>query len=77
MAHSYANLCHRSTTASPPTLSVGDIKALLFVLPGYLNAAPYEEDATALLPYMQQLRRELSMKTGPPRLCPGLEDFSW
>lgn len=58
------------TTASPPSLSVGEIKALLFVLPGYLSVAPYEEDATALLPYVQHLRRELAMRTGPPRPCP-------
>ena len=58
------------TNASPPTLSIGEIKALLFVLPGYLSVAPYEEDATGLLPYIQQLRRELAMRTGPPRLCP-------
>jgi len=58
------------TTASPPTLSFGEIKALLFVLPGYLSIAPYEEDAIALLPYVQQLRRELAMRTGPPRPCP-------
>lgn len=54
-------------SGSPPTLSIGEIKALLFVLPGYLSVAPYEEDATALLPYIQQLRRELSMRTGPPQ----------
>lgn len=58
------------TTASPPTMSIGDIKALLFVLPGYLSVAPYEEDATALMPYIQQLRRELSVRSGPPRPCP-------
>jgi hypothetical protein len=58
------------TTASPPSLSIGEIKALLFVLPGYLSIAPYEEDATALLPYIQHLRRELAMRTGPPRPCP-------
>jgi hypothetical protein len=55
------------TTASPPTLSIGQIKALLFVLPGYLSVAPYEEDATALLPYVQQLRRELAGRAGPPQ----------
>jgi hypothetical protein len=58
------------TTASPITLSIGEIKALLFVLPGYLGVAPYEEDATALLSYIQQLRRDLAMRTGPPRPCP-------
>jgi hypothetical protein len=58
------------TTASPPSLSFGEIKALLFVLPGYLSVAPYEEDALALLPYIQQLRRELTMRTRPPRPCP-------
>lgn len=58
------------TTASPPTLSIGEIKALLFVLSGYLSLAPCEEDATALLPYVQQLRRKLAMRTEPPRPCP-------
>jgi len=59
----------------PPGCEIGGtsevaIEALLFVLPGYLSVAPYEEDATALLPYVQQLRRELAMRTGPPRPCP-------
>lgn len=54
-------------SGSPPSLSIEEIQALLFVLPGYLSVAPYEEDATALLPYIQQLRRELSMRTGPPQ----------
>lgn len=58
------------TFASPPSLSIGEIKALLFVLPGYLSVAPYEEDAIALLPYIQHLRRELAMRSGPPKPCP-------
>lgn len=57
------------TTASPPTLSIGEIKALLFVLPGYLSVAPYEEEATALFTYIQQLRRELAKCLAPPKLC--------
>lgn len=58
------------TSASPPTLSMGEIRALLFVLSGYLSVAPYEEDAIALLPFVQQLRHELGLRTGPPRPCP-------
>jgi hypothetical protein len=58
------------TKAVPSELSQNELRARLFVLTNCLSLAPYEEDATALLPYVQQLRRELAMRTGPPRPCP-------
>jgi hypothetical protein len=58
------------TKAVPSELSQKELRARLFVLTNCLSLAPYEEDATALLPYVQQLRRELAMRTGPPRPCP-------
>lgn len=58
------------TSDFPSALSIGEIRARLFVLPEYLQIAPYEEDAITLLPYIQQLRRELIRRVEPPRPCP-------
>jgi len=58
------------TSASPPLLSIGEIKARLFVLRGLLSIAPYEEEARSLLPYIQQLQKEFGARQGPPNLAP-------
>lgn len=55
---------------SPLSLSIIDLKYRLFALSSLLSIAPYEEDAVLLLSYVQQLRQELAMRTGPPRPCP-------
>lgn len=51
------------TKESPPTLSIKELKPLYVLLRGLLSLAPYEEDATALLPYVRQLRLELALRT--------------
>jgi hypothetical protein len=57
------------TKETPSELPVQKLKSLLFVLANYLSLAPYEEDATALLPYVVQLRRELQSRSlGPDPL---------
>lgn len=43
-------------------LPIHKLKSLLVVLLNYLGLAPYEEDATNLLPYVIQLRRELKLR---------------
>jgi hypothetical protein len=54
------------TREVPSDLSSSELKARLFVLTNCLSVAPYEEDVTALLPYVQGLRREIQNRyTGP------------
>lgn len=60
----------RLTTDSPSNLSVHEIKYRLVALVQLLSVAPYEEDASALLPFIRQLRQEISMRAGPPRHSP-------
>jgi hypothetical protein len=54
------------TTETPAELPVPKLKSLLFVLANYLSRAPYEEDASALHPYVIQLRRELQLRLHGP-----------
>jgi len=56
-------------STSPPSLSIGEIKARLFILRGLLSIAPYEEDARSLLPYIQHLQKEFGARQGPPSLA--------
>ena len=54
------------TQGSPLELSTVQLKARLYVLANLLSLAPYEEDAMALLPYVQQIRREYNRRCNGP-----------
>ena len=50
----------------PAELSIQQLKSRLFSLTSLLSIAPSEEDAVTLLPFVQQVRRELNARrTGP------------
>lgn len=54
------------TQSVPAELSIQQLKSRLFSLTSLLSIAPYEEDAVILLPFVQQIRRELKIRqTGP------------
>jgi len=48
-------------------LPVRELKSRLFVLANLLTVAPYEEEATALVAYVRQLRKELNTRLTGPR----------
>jgi hypothetical protein len=55
-----------STHMVPTELSIQQLKSRLFSLTSLLSIAPSEEDAVTLLPFVQQVRRELNARrTGP------------
>ena len=55
------------TSVKPPLLPVEKIKMLMSVLSHYRSIAPYEEDASSLLPYLHQLNDELRNRAQGPQ----------
>jgi len=55
------------TRQTPLELSVKQLKSRLFVLANLLTIAPYEEDAVALLLYLQQVRFEFRNRCRGPK----------
>jgi hypothetical protein len=54
------------TKDCPTILPIEKMRSLLFVLSNYLSVAPCEEDLQLLLPYVRQLKEEISMRVFKP-----------
>lgn len=55
------------TSEIPSALSIQDLNYRLVALTQLLSVAPYEENAVALLPYVKQVRHELSNRRAGPK----------